>query len=428
MIINKDWFERQYSLISNSSKFDEINKAMLNNMFYLKTCAYYKLSDTSEYCKNNDVFLLNLQPIIHASDYEKLTADILSDLKNKKYLLVVDAAVETHREHVNFIYQFLVMKNDISPEQIVLVSSTKDVLSYIQEISQRHNLKPIKLEVFFHYEWLMKKQMISDNAINPNFAVNWIDEIKHIDVESPLKAKNFKKRYLNLNRKWAYHRVALISMLYAKDLLKHGYNSFSPKRNTTKSSSEKYGMGSLSVNSTSQNDWDVFFRKTQQAFNNNDLIQSGYDVYKHIPMYLDTRNFDFNNAYSSQIFLYRFFKTTPLSLITESFFSDGKGFRCISEKTFRAIALKQPFIIAGDPFSLDYLKEMGYKTFHGFVDESYDKEINPASRLELIVKEIEKICFMDSKELEKKCDDFLEVVEHNHNNFFSKSQYIFKLL
>ena len=60
-----------------------------------------------------------------------------------------------------------------------------------------------------------------------------------------------------------------------------------------------------------------------------------------------------------------------LNIVTETLFNADSIF--LSEKTYKPIYMCQPFIIFGNPNSLKKLKELGYKTFDKWWDESYDK-------------------------------------------------------
>jgi hypothetical protein len=44
----------------------------------------------------------------------------------------------------------------------------------------------------------------------------------------------------------------------------------------------------------------------------------------------------------------------------------------LTEKALRPIACGQPFILAATPGSLQYLRSYGFKTFSGYIDETYD--------------------------------------------------------
>ena len=49
-----------------------------------------------------------------------------------------------------------------------------------------------------------------------------------------------------------------------------------------------------------------------------------------------------------------------------------KGTIFISEKTWKPIMVGHPFIMVGNKNNLKFLKDLGYKTFDKWIDESYD--------------------------------------------------------
>jgi hypothetical protein len=85
---------------------------------------------------------------------------------------------------------------------------------------------------------------------------------------------------------------------------------------------------------------------------------------------------------------------TYISLVTESIFFQSDinyptGF--ISEKIWKPVGQCQPFILAGPSKSLKYIKErFGFKSFHPYIDETYDDVDDDMERLNLILLEIEK--------------------------------------
>lgn len=99
-----------------------------------------------------------------------------------------------------------------------------------------------------------------------------------------------------------------------------------------------------------------------------------------------------------------------LYVVTESEF-DNDDTLDISEKTFKPIAMKMPFIIIGQPFVLKKLRELGYKTFPW--DESYDETVDHDKRMTSIV---DLVVYLNSRkdfvELIESCD---EIVDHNFN-------------
>jgi uncharacterized HAD superfamily protein len=47
------------------------------------------------------------------------------------------------------------------------------------------------------------------------------------------------------------------------------------------------------------------------------------------------------------------------------------------------------------------LKELGFKTFHPYINESYDNEKDIYKRINMIHNEVEKLCNMSKEELHK---------------------------
>jgi len=90
----------------------------------------------------------------------------------------------------------------------------------------------------------------------------------------------------------------------------------------------------------------------------------------------------------------------------------------LSEKLFRAIILKKPFLILGMPGSLQQLHDWGFKTFDGILfDEEYDKIENFYARADNVLSQIDKLLEMPFSILKEKVysNEVQEVIEHNYN-------------
>lgn len=88
-----------------------------------------------------------------------------------------------------------------------------------------------------------------------------------------------------------------------------------------------------------------------------------------------------------------------------------------SEKTFRPIINLQPFIFLGNVGSLRKLKELGFKTFHPHINESYDSEPDPVERMKLIAKEILRLNSMTRPELHKLYHKLQNITNYNFEIF-----------
>jgi hypothetical protein len=90
----------------------------------------------------------------------------------------------------------------------------------------------------------------------------------------------------------------------------------------------------------------------------------------------------------------------------------------ITEKTFKAIALEMPFVLVAPAGSLEYLREYGFQTFDGILDESYDTETDDIRRVERVVqllKDLDNLTLRERQQIHRAC---LPRVEHNYNHFY----------
>jgi hypothetical protein len=91
------------------------------------------------------------------------------------------------------------------------------------------------------------------------------------------------------------------------------------------------------------------------------------------------------------------------------------GYPYFTEKTVKPILYKRPFISYGNPGTLTYLKDHGFKTFGDFWDESYDNEKDDDKKIEMIAIIIQDICNKDIDEINELYDKMKPILEYNKN-------------
>jgi hypothetical protein len=91
----------------------------------------------------------------------------------------------------------------------------------------------------------------------------------------------------------------------------------------------------------------------------------------------------------------------------------------LTEKIFKPIASRQPFILLGSAGSLQYLKQYGFQTFSDFIDESYDLEQDPEKRMDMVVEQIKRLTSLTSSQLKSMYDRMLPILEHNFRHFYN---------
>lgn len=100
-----------------------------------------------------------------------------------------------------------------------------------------------------------------------------------------------------------------------------------------------------------------------------------------------------------------------VDVINETRFAQPTG--NFSEKVFQAMQYKKPFILVAPPFTLQYVKSFGFKTFDNFWDESYDTIMDHEVRLSMIFKLIDDLDKKSISELKEMYINMGEVLNHN---------------
>jgi len=110
-------------------------------------------------------------------------------------------------------------------------------------------------------------------------------------------------------------------------------------------------------------------------------------------------------------------QNTAIHLVAETVFNDNKIH--VTEKTFKPMVMKQPFMVFAGPGTLQYLKNYGFRTFDCVWDESYDLEQDHDMRLVKIINIIKDLSHKSDNEFKEIIDKCIEIVDHNHKHFFS---------
>ena len=114
-------------------------------------------------------------------------------------------------------------------------------------------------------------------------------------------------------------------------------------------------------------------------------------------------------------------QTAFVQVITETVYN--YKYNSFTEKIWKPMVNLRPFILVSSPGSLNELKNLGFKTFDSWWDESYDNILDPVERLYSIVDVISEISTMNKIQIQKTLYNMKSVLEHNfyhyHNEFKS---------
>lgn len=315
-----------------------------------------------------------------------IPADILSKIKTDNHtFLVICNAHEAFNSIVNPIYKELVIKDNIPAEKIILISESADLITTVKNIANQLNEKHVNVM------W--------STAFQSGVRFN---KLKMSKSPNTLESKFYPKKFLNLNRRWRQHRPVTVAFLKMLNLLDHGYVSI-----------DEPNWGS---------NWEKIYSWMINHYNYDTEIlnlikRHREDIVNIEPMYLDTKDLTTNKAELTNDTDY-YYENTLVSLVSETnYYSDsrqGAG-RFLSEKTFKPISQRHPFIMITVPRTLQLLRTIGYKTFHPWINEDYDLELNDDIRLKKILKEINRICHLSDDKIEEFLVNVRPIVEHNYN-------------
>ena len=114
-----------------------------------------------------------------------------------------------------------------------------------------------------------------------------------------------------------------------------------------------------------------------------------------------------NSNKNAELNLCRWHKECLIEIVSET---STEIFTC-GEKVYKPIAAGQLFVIIGAYKFLKRLRQMGFKTFAPYIDESYDDEIDMESRVE---KAVEAVRLFLDKPIDTDAMEHLQtIVDHN---------------
>ena len=290
-----------------------------------------------------------------------LNSTYLKDLQEGRAMLLFDQCLEGYQ--TTWLWQYFheeCEKYKISPRAIIYVTGNVianeqyDAWANEKQIVEKINVVPYT--VFEHDVTKIAKEI---NLIS-NYEKNYSYKVEN---------QNQIKTFNCLQKRLRPHRIWLYKYLVDADLVNEGIISMNP------------------------------FHPRQTFFEGRHIDETDTQKYNAgLPKLVNGKN---NNEFSDNYYIRRIttdvFLDSWLSIVSEASAGESDETIFISEKIFKPIICFHPFIVVSNQGYLEKLKEMGYKTFDGFIDESYDKMPNVFDRYNLIIDNIKKISSIKDK-------------------------------
>jgi hypothetical protein len=238
----------------------------------------------------------------------------------------------------------------------------------------------------------LKYKSVFCNSWEPaSFNNNFIKE-RRVATEYIFKEEIRPYKFICLNRRSRYHRFALVAGLY-------------PYRDQGLLSFFYQGLHW-------QEDDKLKFIKYYPKYNTQwNALGLEHSIPLKLPIELDHTG---DSALSIIDKSVDKFYQSYLHIISETHVSHT----FFTEKTYKPIKCFQPFVMINGQYSLQHFRELGYQTFAGYIDESYDLEPDNERRIELAIQS--SLDFINRTDLHEVMKEMYPIFEHNHNIFIKR--------
>ena len=262
----------------------------------------------------------------------------------------------------------------------ILVTSEKS--QYLNDLLERHQLH--NLYYFFH-----------------GFAaLDWYRGYYALNYNKPVV--EHKKDFITFNRLITHdrsYRIYFISQLIKHNLIEKGLISFG-------------------VNDNGQTWKDEINNKTKLSMDSREEI---WHYLKDYP--LNKLVIDSNVVHGSESAnIIRSVNNNNIDafwhIVTETVFYYDKLH--LTEKIFKPIVSKQPFMLIGAPGNLKYLKSYGFKTFDSVIDESYDSIQDNDARIDAVVAQMKWYSELGDNDKLGVMKKLEPIIEYNFHHFYGE--------
>ena len=219
--------------------------------------------------------------------------------------------------------------------------------------------------------------------------------------------RKLKKKYITFNRLTSNKRVyrsLLISELIDRNILDQGYVSYG---DICPDNGQHYTTNLLDAVS----DKLITKEVAEKAIAN--INQTP------LPLRIDYKDEKLIPNHSFVLSAVRETQESFLYVVTETCYWERKCH--LTEKIFKPIVSRMPFILVGPAHNLKYLRSYGFGTFGRWIDESYDDIEDPIERMQAIGQLLEDISTKSLNELESILKRMEDVLEYNYNLFYSQA-------
>ena len=298
--------------------------------------------------------------------FHNINTKYLKDLKRGNAYLLIDNSYEGY--HFDWLFDYFhngAIEYGFDPQQVIFISGNSILEDTLSEWKRVNNHKTsINVIGYSHFEHDIGRDTFRYSQYHDGIKNGYYKHVPPLpDYYDQLtyKKENLKDiKFFNfLNRRPRHHRLWMLSMM-------HEYNL------------EKDGI----ISANDSNDTDIRIDDRILHYEYRDRLKN------ILPKRLNGEN---NLRGDAAKFIHRTHEQHTLdswiTIVSEAQFEDSMKTIFLSEKLFKPISCSHPFIILGSKNYLKEIRKMGYKTFHPYIDETYD-ELSNIERIDAIINEL----------------------------------------
>lgn len=417
MILNKSYSE-QYDCLWTSG-YNTVYKKTYNNDFPNNWMD--RLDIENERIFYVEFMGIDTFKIYKLEDY--VPAECIEQIRNDDVRLLLHCTGHGYHEIVDEIYQNVVLRDKVPIKNVIISSESFDLHKAVKWVSNKYNVPEFRVRVALEFE--AYANLYSNTMIENVVEGNGVITIKPFSFEN----KTYTKKFTCLNGYYRLHRATIVFLLACYDLLDQGFVSYNIK-DSGGDSTGKNTYQTLLMYMNHVPEIVSLFENNKDKLEkiNNILLDTEYNQSeRNLAVILPEHNTYFNESYFTVLTETNFPTMYQKNFnFRDDIFYDTVG-RLYSEKIFRCIVYKHPFIATGPKHFLKVLHWLGYKTFHPIIDESYDEEEDDSRRLYMIAKETKRLCELSPSELEKFLLEAKKICDYNFEVLKNRKNFAFDL-
>ena len=291
----------------------------------------------------------------------------------------------------------------------------------IQQFVTRNKLKNVTVntglynqhQYFDHYSFKLKTQDIylsctvtpDKDTVIKTFSYNR-------DITIP-ESKQIQHKFINLNKRYEGFRQVVAAHMLDKDCILsyiHKHTDLYIKENNNTKMLKNTDRYWKSINNRVSFDCAELFKDFNNLESNMHTLETkqifAVDRNTNDTNWMKLTNdeeYDVPTAHYYQAFC---------AVVNESTFAFPVAH--FADKTINAIKCYRPFVLVAPPHTLEYMHQLGFKTFNDWWNEDYDKEETHLQRLKSVLQLINSIDSMSIKQCRHMYEQMIPTLKHNY--------------